>query len=143
MPNKAKSNERKRLEGTYRADRDKTLRAVPDGDAPLRCPAHLDTVARREWRRVTAEGSFNATDRAGLVAYCVAYSNWLAAQAIVQREGQTIGEPIVNRSTGNVTGHRVKRHPASVVAKDERAAMLQAAQRLGLFANVEAENDGV
>lgn len=139
MSNKAKSNELKRLQGTYRADRDKSLHLPADG-GNLRCPAHLDAVARREWRRVTAEGSFNATDRAALIAYCVAYSNWLAAQAIVQREGQTISDPVVNKSTGNIVGYRVRRHPATLVAKDERAASLQAAHRLGLFADEGAED---
>jgi P27 family predicted phage terminase small subunit len=72
-----------------------------------------------------------ATDQAALAAYCQAYARWVTAERIIEVEGQLVREPIVTRS-GNVTGHRWKKHPAVTIAKDERAAMLAAGRLFGL-----------
>lgn len=48
-----------------------------------RCPAHLDPVAKREWRRLVRPlfeaGILTIADRAAFAAYCQAYSLWAEA----------------------------------------------------------------
>jgi len=100
------------------------------------CPEWLHPIAQREWKRIEREfselGLLTAPDMAALAAYCQAYARWRTAEETVQHEGQMVKEPIVTRS-GNSTGrYRRKKHPAVTVAKDERAAMLQAGRLFGL-----------
>lgn len=99
------------------------------------CPDWLNPVAKAEFNRLISELSYldllKATDQAALEAYCVAYSRWRTAEAIIDREGQTVQEPVVTRS-GNISGYRLKKHPAVTVAKDERASMLAAGRLFGL-----------
>ena len=49
-----------------------------------RCPAHLNDVARKEWRRLATPlfdaGILTLADRAALAAYCVAYARWVEAE---------------------------------------------------------------
>lgn len=55
-----------------------SLRALP------RCPAHLNDVARKEWRRLATPlheaGILTLADRAALAAYCQAWSRWVEAE---------------------------------------------------------------
>jgi P27 family predicted phage terminase small subunit len=53
-------------------------------DALPRCPKHLSTVAKAEWRRVARTlhgmGVLTTIDRAALAAYCQAYGRWVEAE---------------------------------------------------------------
>lgn len=55
-----------------------SLRALP------RCPAHLNAVAHKEWRRLATPlheaGILTLADRAALAAYCQAYARWVEAE---------------------------------------------------------------
>lgn len=101
--------------------------------APV-CPTWLTAVAKTEWKRVVVELAeldlLKSTDQAALAAYCQAYSRWRSAEKIVDAEGQMILEPIVNKA-GEIVGHKHKRHPATIIAKDERLSMLKAASLFG------------
>lgn len=63
-------------------------RAIDHGNSALgalpRCPAHLDAVARREWRRLASVlhelGVLTVADRTALAVYCQAYSRWVTAE---------------------------------------------------------------
>lgn len=98
------------------------------------CPSWLTPTAQAEWDRVTddlrAMDMLRGVDAASLAAYCQAFARWQQAEETVTKEGQTISEPIVNKS-GDVVGYKVKRHPVTTIAKDERAAMLRAAALFG------------
>jgi len=54
-------------------------------------PAWLKGKARQEWKRITPElrrlGLLTIVDRAALAAYCQAYTRWVEAEAIVEKEG--------------------------------------------------------
>lgn len=63
-------------------------KAIEGGSAAFgalpRCPAHLNVVARREWRRLASAlhsvGVLTVADRAALAVYCQAYSRWVEAE---------------------------------------------------------------
>jgi P27 family predicted phage terminase small subunit len=98
------------------------------------CPAWLPSPAKTEWKRIVTQleelNMLKSTDQAALAAYCVSYARWLSAERIVNREGQTVREPVTDK-TGAVVGHKTKRHPATIIARDERSSMLKAAALFG------------
>ena len=106
----------------------------PQFSDALSCPSWLTAPAKHEWRRVTAELSalnmLQSVDRAALASYCQSYARWKSAEETVTREGQTVKE-VIQSKDGTVLGHKIKRHPATNIAKDERAAMLRAASLFG------------
>jgi P27 family predicted phage terminase small subunit len=83
-------------------------RPIPDGPAipttvPA-CPAHLDTQAKREWKRVVKElrgvGLLARVDRAALAAYCQLWSRVVKLEGIVQRTGEVLSDKVVKRHYG-------------------------------------------
>lgn len=99
-----------------------------------RCPSWLPDTAKAEWTRVVEQlaeiDMLRGTDQAALAAYCVSYGRWVAAEKIVNKEGQTVQQPVFDKH-GTLVGHKVIRHPATIIAKDERAALLKAASLFG------------
>ena len=98
------------------------------------CPEWLTKVAKQEWDRVVKElaslDMLRAVDSAALAAYCVSYARWQSAEAIVEKQGQTVSEPILSK-TGKVLGQKIKRHPATSIAKEAMASMLRASSLFG------------
>jgi P27 family predicted phage terminase small subunit len=90
--------ERKKLQGTFRADQENPDAPEPALlDTPPRCPSHLKGEARKEWRklaqilidlRVLSLGDLDA-----LAAYCTHYQIWIDAKAKVQEHGAVIANP--------------------------------------------------
>lgn len=99
------------------------------------CPDWLTPPAKAEWVRVMKAlrplDMVKAVDEAALAAYCQSWARWQSAERLIESEGQTVQEPIVNKS-GKVVGHKIRRHPAVGVAKDALAAMIRAAALFGL-----------
>jgi P27 family predicted phage terminase small subunit len=60
-------------------------------------PGHLDRLGKNEWKRVAGQlhqcGLLTKIDRAALLAYCTAYSTWIAAQEQVRKHGVLIKSP--------------------------------------------------
>lgn len=108
------------------------------------CPSWLNRLAKKEWKRVTNELSalnmLRTVDTATLASYCQSYARWQMAEQTVEAEGQTIREPIVNKS-GEIIGNKIKRHPATTIAKDEKAALLRAASLFGFDPSSRARID--
>jgi P27 family predicted phage terminase small subunit len=98
------------------------------------CPTWLNAAAKKEWKRVVGELSaldmLRSVDTSSLASYCQSYARWRSAELIVEAEGQTIKEPITNKS-GEIVGHRTKRHPATAIAKESQAAMHRASALFG------------
>lgn len=72
--------------------------ALHDGGVPLpRCPPHLDTVARAEWRRLARPmhdaGVLTIGDRAALAAYCQSYARWVEAEEKLQETPMLLKTP--------------------------------------------------
>jgi P27 family predicted phage terminase small subunit len=97
-------------------------------------PPWIPKDAKAEWKRIVAEleglNILKSTDQAVLAAYTVAYGRWKSAEAIIDKEGQTVQEPITNKA-GDVVGYKTRRHPATLIAKDERASMQRLASSFG------------
>lgn len=106
----------------------------PKYGGKVKMPKWVPKEAKDEFKRVVEIVGemelLTATDQAALEAYCVSYARWRTAEAIVDAEGQTVNEPIVNKA-GDIVGHKIKRHPATIIAKDERLSMLRAASLFG------------
>jgi P27 family predicted phage terminase small subunit len=68
------------------------------------CPAHLDSRAKKEWKRITPElehlGLLTRIDMAALAAYCQAYSRWIEAEKMIRKHGMLVknqkGYPVVS-----------------------------------------------
>lgn len=60
-------------------------------------PKHLNSVAKKEWKRVAAEleplGLLTIIDMAALAAYCVAYSRWVEAEDMIRKHGMLVKSP--------------------------------------------------
>jgi P27 family predicted phage terminase small subunit len=90
------------------------------------CPRWLPPAARTLWRSVVPQleelGVVGGPDVATLEAYCLTYSRWRSAEALLEKEGLV------------VDGHRnaPRKHPAAQLARDYQAAMLTLAKQLGL-----------
>ena len=82
-------------------------------------PAHLDDEARRKWAQVfpvlEARGDIDQGTADALAAYCVAWSQWMAAQAQVQ----TLG--LVVKSAGGFA----QENPYLGIARKAQVAMRQ------------------
>ncbi|MFC6644444.1 phage terminase small subunit P27 family [Granulicella cerasi] len=72
-------------------------KSEPSFSAGATCPKHLDKVAKAEWKRIAADlttsGLLTSVDRSALAAYCVAFSRWIKAEELLEREGLVIVSP--------------------------------------------------
>jgi P27 family predicted phage terminase small subunit len=104
--------------------------------API-CPEWLTKIAKEEWTRIVHEladlGLLRSTDQSALAAYCLSYARWRSAELIVEEEGQVVKEPITSGKDEDkvVLGYKHKRHPATIIAKDEKMAMSKLASLFG------------
>lgn len=104
----------KRLEGTYRPDRDP---GEPEVAVTLpECPAHLPKAAKEEWARIGAElvaaGLVTKLDRAALTGYCRAWALQVEADTHLRREGSikfdSGRERVLNPDTGKMESIQVR-----------------------------------
>lgn len=67
-----------------------------------KCPAHLNEVAKLEWRRVSRElssvGLLTKLDRASLAAYCQAWGRWVDAEVNLKK----LGSPLFKTPSGYI-----------------------------------------
>ena len=104
-------------------------------EALPRCPAHLNAVARREWRRLASAlhsvRVLTVVDRAALAVYCQAYSRWVEAE-----EKLAITPMLLKTPTGYV-----QQSPWLAVANKQMELMARYMGELGLRATVTANAD--
>jgi P27 family predicted phage terminase small subunit len=121
----AKPKALKKLEGTYRKDRDAGGASFEPPPGVPEPPRWLDKEARAEWARVVPQlaelGVLTGLDGGALERYVVAHSNWVKAQADVQRYGTVLKSQF-----------GPQKNPAVKIAQDERAAARLLAAELGL-----------
>jgi P27 family predicted phage terminase small subunit len=115
----------KKLEGTYRKDRDQGGNELAPPPAVPICPRWITGAAKAEWDRIVPQlaelGVLTGLDGGQLERYCDAYGNWLQAKAEVKKHGQMIKTPF-----------GPQKNPAVKTAFDERKEADRLAQELGL-----------
>ncbi|SHH59136.1 phage terminase small subunit P27 family [Clostridium grantii] len=64
---------------------------------PPRCPAWLDSEAKKEWRRVSKQlvelGILTEVDMAAFAGYCEAYARWKEAEEFISKHGTIVKTP--------------------------------------------------
>ncbi len=122
---RVKPQAQKKLEGTYRPDRDAGIDDRLSDKKPT-CPAWLDKYAKSEWRRIAGDlydaGLLKYADRAAMAAYCQAYGRWRAAEELVQKSGL-----LIKTTNGNVI-----QNPAVGIANKAFAAMVKVSKEFGM-----------
>lgn len=93
-------------------------------------PAHLSAKARKWWVRIVGDWLLDETGLLILQSAMEAFDRMTQAQGIIAQEG-----PVVADRFG-----QPKQHPATLVERDSRAAMLAALKALHL--DLEPLNDG-
>jgi P27 family predicted phage terminase small subunit len=119
----------------------KLNRDEPKFSGAPECPDWLTASAKQEWTRVVTElaalDMLRSVDSSALAAYCQLYARWKQAKQQIDRDGQTVDEPVTNKA-GDVVAHRTKRHPAISISKDALASMLRASALFGRVAPASA-----
>ncbi|WP_206812147.1 phage terminase small subunit P27 family [Paradesulfitobacterium ferrireducens] len=68
----------------------------PKAKAP-RCPAWLDSEAKKEWRRTAKQleelGILTEVDMAAFAGYCQAYARWKEAEEFISKHGTIVKTP--------------------------------------------------
>lgn len=90
---KPKPTKQKELEGNPGKRALNNQEPQPDVAIP-ECPPHLEGEARKEYQRITAElvklKIISQIDRAALVAYCQAWSDYVQATKKIKKEGEVL-----------------------------------------------------
>jgi len=111
-----------KLRGSWRGDVN-SGEPVASSDVP-ECPVWLDEYAREEWGRVVASlsgmGILSADDRALIVAYCEAWSDFRLASEVLR------GGFMAEGKNGPV------KHPMVGVKAEASGRLLRLAQQFGL-----------
>jgi P27 family predicted phage terminase small subunit len=112
------------LEATGAFDKhpDRRRGTEPGFEGEASCPRHLDSEARKEWRRIAPQlrryGLLTAVDRSALAAYCACVSLAIKAQHDIAEHGIVL------------TGGR--KNPACTVLKDALQQVRQFAGEFGM-----------
>lgn len=93
----------------------------------IKCPAHLDDLAKKEWKRIlkvmeNENIEFNAKDLKVLEGYCTNYSNWLMFEEKAKEAGY-----LIFSSNGYP-----QQHPYCQLAKNAQTQYLNFMKELGL-----------
>ena len=115
----------KKIQGTYRPDRDSGIDNSLSDKKPT-CPSWLDTKAKSEWRRMSKElydaGLLKYIDRAALAAYCQAWGRWQAAEELVNEKGL-----LIKTTNGNII-----QSPAVGIANVAMRDMMKVLKEFGM-----------
>ena len=105
-----------------------------------KCPMWLTGVARQEWDEITplldGLGVLYRTDGKAVAAYAVCYARWRQAEKLIEKYGPMVEEPVLARiKSGDdlvVVGTRLKRNPATIIARDMMQQMRAFLSEFGL-----------
>lgn len=85
-------------------------------------PKHLGAEGRKLWRRILGDFQVDPGALPILEAACSAADRWAEARDVVAKEGSVVED----------RWHQKKIHPAALVERDSRAAMVRHLRDLGL-----------
>ena len=125
MPRVKKPTELKKLQGTFRPDRDQETGVNLPDNMPY-CPSFLSDTARAEWRRIAGQlhkaGILKSVDRAALAAFVDAYGRFADLTEELRHEPLTF-----TTKTGYMSPN-----PKVKMATTAKSDMLKWAAQLGL-----------
>jgi len=127
------SNAAKKARGTYRKDRDNSLKQPLQVAPDLAPPKYLNRVAKAEWQRIVGplvdQNTFAALDRSLLASYCQFFSHWIASEADLSKNGL-----IINVTSQTRTGKTVKpvQNPALRNSVAAHRQMLAVSSKFGI-----------
>lgn len=102
----------------------------PDKSLPA-CPAWLDPVAKRQWKKLAPElhrmGVLAKIDGNLLARYCQTWAQWRKMVEWVQKHGETTA---IRDRAGKVMGH--KRNPQTEIAKGLSEMLTRLEPELGM-----------
>jgi P27 family predicted phage terminase small subunit len=83
----------KEARGSYNRHPERRTNGEPEPFGKPIKPRHLDSIASKEWTRITGllskMGVLSASDAPSLEQHCCAYSNWRKALARIDQGGET------------------------------------------------------
>jgi len=116
----------KRLEGTYRPDRDTGREATPAAPLDLSPPSFLSERAADKWNELApmlaTNGLLTVCDLDTLALYCTTWARWREAEDKIEEHGSTT---VAHSGYQQVNAH-------TTLAKQYRSDLLKLADRLGL-----------
>lgn len=119
----------KLLQGTARHDRLNPSEPEPPALVDARPPSWLDSRGRRAWRDwlpvLTGMRVLTEADGAALALMCDAYAEYLAARAVLRREGASY-------TTGELPAQMVRQRPEVAQAADAWRRVSAMMQQFGL-----------
>ncbi len=135
MPQPRKNTQKHLLHGTL-ANNPRPTGFKFDDELP-RPPSWLSREAKKEFKRVIAlvadagQEYLTRIDTAVLASYAASYAGFAEAERELITHGSISSQPVVNRTTGNIVGHKDVPSPWLRISQTRQAAMLKAIQALG------------
>ena len=97
-------------------------------------PHHLNTYAKKEWKRISKElynlGLLSGIDRAALGAYCAAFSRWRSAELAINRAAKK--DPLHSGLVIKTSNDNYVQNPAVGIANKAMADMIKYAAEFGM-----------
>ena len=133
--NPPKPTELKKLEGTYRKDRDKSPNLKPTMEISLEVPDDLNEWGQKLWGEIFSEygkvGLITRVDLGSFHSLCSWYGIFREAEDIVRAKGLEVEEEVYDKN-GQVVGTKTVTNPMIMVMDKAQKNYLAMAKEFGV-----------
>ena len=133
--NPPKPTELKKLEGTYRKDRDKSPNLKPTMEISLKVPDDLNEWGQKLWGEIFSEygkvGLITRVDLGSFHSLCSWYGIFREAEDIVRAKGLEVEEEVYDKN-GQVVGTKTVTNPMIMVMDKAQKNYLAMAKEFGV-----------
>ena len=133
--NPPKPTELKKLEGTYRKDRDKSPNLKPTMEISLEVPDDLNEWGQKLWGEIFSEygkvGLITRVDLGSFHSLCSWYGIFREAEDIVRAKGLEVEEEVYDKN-GQVVGTKIVTNPMIMVMDKAQKNYLAMAKEFGV-----------
>lgn len=133
--NPPKPTELKKLEGTYRKDRDKSPNLKPTMEISLEVPDDLNEWGQKLWGEIFSEygkvGLITRVDLGSFYSLCSWYGIFREAEDIVRAKGLEVEEEVYDKN-GQVVGTKTVTNPMIMVMDKAQKNYLAMAKEFGV-----------
>lgn len=133
--NPAKPTELKKLQGTYRKDRDKSPDLKPSMEISLDAPDDLNEWGQKLWLEIFGEygkvGLITRVDLGSFHSLCSWYGIFREAEDIVRAKGLEVEEEVYDKN-GQVVGTKTVTNPMIMVMDKAQKNYLAMAKEFGV-----------